>query len=358
MLKGMTTATSSTQPIQTPGQLIANLPALLGFYPEDSLVLIGFTATGPRSSRFTLGPVLRIDLDDLGVLPEIADHLDRHKLDLVFGFLITGRDDEDLELIVDELFAVAEVGLIDISSCWAVRRVLTGEPFALVFGPDIPEPEWSSGVVAPVTQAEAMAPFLVQGELPDLTRDEHLDHVARYNPTFEESEIDVLARFAHSYAAELQTSPGTVRDVILDFRHILAEIADQETSVEELMADEEVLVATATILAGIELRDAAMGDVLDHAPPAARLMLAVARTFGGTIRCNALCLYALAAIGIEMSVRAMPALMASAAEKEDHSLTHLMIGPCQAGAYSTLLYALHEGSRMARDRYGLYRRAE
>ena len=54
----------------------------------------------------------------------------------------------------------------------------------------------------------------------------------------------------------------------------------------------------------------------------------------------------------------MPALMASVADKADHSLTHLMIGPCQAGAYGTLLYALHEGSRMVRDRYGLYRRAE
>lgn len=354
----MTTATSSTQPIQTPGQLIANLPALLGFYPEDSLVLIGFTSTDPRSSRFTLGPVLRIDLDDLGVLPEIAGHLDRHGPDLIFGFLVTEREDDDLELIVDELFAVAEVGLIDISSCWVTRRILTGEPFALVFGPDIPEPAWSSGVVAPVTQAEAMAPFLVQGELPDLTRDDHLDHVARYNPAFDEAEADVLARFAHAYAAELQTRPGTVRDVVLDFQHILTEITDQDTSVEELMGGEELLVATATILAGIELRDAAMGDVLDHAAPAARLLLAVARTFGGTIRCNALCLYALAVIETGMSVRAMPALMASVAEKADHSLTHLMIGPCQAGAYGTLLYALHEGSRMVRDRYGLYRRAE
>ncbi|WIM72342.1 hypothetical protein QP028_14520 [Corynebacterium suedekumii] len=62
-----------------------------------------------------------------------------------------------------------------------------------------------------------------------------------------------------------------MRDVILDFRHILAEIADQETSVEELMADEEVLVATATILAGIELATPPWATSSTTPHPAARL---------------------------------------------------------------------------------------
>ncbi|WP_165857957.1 DUF4192 domain-containing protein [Corynebacterium alimapuense] len=367
--------TTSTTPLHRPGQLIANLPGILGFYPDDSVIFAAFRATGHRN-RHQLGPVMRIDFDDLHVLPEVAASLDRDNHGLVFCFVVTERQGEDVEAVIDELFAVAEVGLIPIRACWATRRILTGEKIRLLFGPDStsstngiapsPSGQWADDVVAPVSQAQSMGPLLAQGELPDLNRDESFENFARWNPAVSGGHADELSEFAQRQAREIERSArskpsvveqppewASVLGIVADLRLMLEEINDEELTVADLMANQEILTTTATIMAGVLLRDAVIEDLIEQPRPAARLMLATARTFGGEIRANALCCYSLAALENNLSMRAMPALMAAQQECPGHSFSVLLLETCRVGAFPQLLTAVQRGSQLVRQTHGI-----
>jgi hypothetical protein len=57
--------------LHSPGELLASVPALLGFHPVDSLVVLGLC--GPRST--TIGIVLRVDLPPASRARELAEQL-------------------------------------------------------------------------------------------------------------------------------------------------------------------------------------------------------------------------------------------------------------------------------------------
>lgn len=365
--------------LQSPGQLLANLPGILGFYPHESVVFVAFHRTD-ATHRFTLGPVLRIDLDDLALLPDVGRALGETECDLVFSFLITRRDGEEVEMVVDRLFDAADSGEVDIRACWLTRGILTGEQYRIVFGPrpveELAEDDttaWGAGTIAPVVRAQAMVPLLEHGQLPELTRQEAFDHFARFNPHLSADDADQLAGFAHRYAAELveairgeqdrnaSTGPrrpvsgSVLRGLIDDHALLLEELTGRRNgdgeSAGELMADEETLLAAAVLLADSLLRDAVLVDVLHRPAAAADLFLAVARTFDGQIRANALAYYALAAVRMKLSMRAIPALTAALREVPGHSLSSLVLQSCRAGAFEEVLDAAARGSRIVRDRY-------
>ena len=51
-----------SQNVQHHGGLLANIPAILGFYPKDSVVLT--LAVSDDNDVFTVGPIARLDLDE------------------------------------------------------------------------------------------------------------------------------------------------------------------------------------------------------------------------------------------------------------------------------------------------------
>lgn len=355
--------TTSTAALQSPGQLIANLPAILGFYPHDSVIFAAFRHTG-FDNRFLLGPIMRVDLDDLAVLPEVASSLDHDEYDVVFAVIITKRNDDELQESVDELFAVAKNGVIPINACWLAPEILTGIPIELVFGPASSDGEWADSVIAPVLQADAMGPLLEQGELPELNREEYLDYFTRFTPQYSPSEADRLGDKAHHYAVELLRNAeyndhpaahswDSVRGVIADLHLVLVKIDEHHMDTEKIMADEETLLGTAMLLAEVRLRDLVFENIITQPRPAARLMLAVARTFGGNIRANALCGYTLAALELGLTMRATPALLAAQSEDPGHSLSALMLQACRAGEFDQLIYAIRRGSLMMREQHNI-----
>lgn len=290
MLAIMTTPSTCT-----PAELLANLPGILGFYPRESVVFAAFEATA-TPHRFLLGPVLRIDVDDMSLLPEVAGSLGHIGHDLLLAFLITDGPKTATESVVDQLFSAAEEGIIDIDACWLTREILTGEPFRLAFGPAPAElthlkatsGAWEHGHIASITDSAAIKPLLRTGNLPELHRSEAFDHYNRFNPHFDNREITALEDFAARHAADLvrrinreaaQGSGETMSTVITDFHHLLSEIRDTAGTVAEVMNDEEVLVTTAVYLSDSLLRDAVMGAAPDHHQAAMDLSLAVARTF-------------------------------------------------------------------------------
>lgn len=352
--------------LTSPGQLAANLPGILGFYPHDSVIFAAFDSTG-NQSRFRLGPVIRLDIDDLRHLPDVARSLEESGEELIFAFVVTRRDEHEVEEIIDTLIAMVRTSILPIHACWAVREILNGEPVQLAFGPaplpgeDQWSEDWLDDVVAPVAQAQAMEPLLANGMLPDLNREESFEHYARFNPSFSSAECDQLSDFAHRYARALLAALEKGEDetwhnfvgLSSDVALLLTEIEEQERSVADLMSDEETLLTLGAMLGTLTLRDLIMEDLLAQPAPASRLLLAAARTFDGPVRFNALAIYALCALELKLSMRAMPALSAVLIEDPGHSLTLLLLDACRVGAFDTLLGAVREGSRQVRAAHGI-----
>lgn len=78
-----------------PAQLVASIPYLVGFHPEESIVAIGMTG-----KRHQIGLTMRVDLPDAESVPALADliatHLAHAGSDLVVLVVCTEEDSADL----------------------------------------------------------------------------------------------------------------------------------------------------------------------------------------------------------------------------------------------------------------------
>lgn len=124
--------------ISGPGQLIAAIPALIGYHPPDSLVLIG---TGGRSG-FRIGLVVRVDLPKLRhAVPVVTDAVGCLLADRPVGAAVlllgpapggTGRSPH-ARLASLVVAALEDVGIHPRPVAWA-ERVATGARWACVGG--------------------------------------------------------------------------------------------------------------------------------------------------------------------------------------------------------------------------------
>jgi hypothetical protein len=119
--------------LRTPPDLVAAIPALLGFHPSDSLVLIALDrGEGRRLVKFTL----RTDLPGPESMPAelaalLADQDSTEVVVVVVGGGSSGGADEPppYHVLVEELYAECDaVGVLIRTSLW-VSRVAQGEPW-------------------------------------------------------------------------------------------------------------------------------------------------------------------------------------------------------------------------------------
>ena len=114
--------------VESPGSIIAAVPAVLGYVPEESLVLV--TVTGNR-----LGVMMRVDLDAIESEPSLRDPMDqmatsaaRNSATAVFGVIVTAgpaRTESHLRIMaaLDEAMENHGVTLI---SCFTVDKIARG----------------------------------------------------------------------------------------------------------------------------------------------------------------------------------------------------------------------------------------
>ncbi|WP_161781242.1 DUF4192 family protein [Corynebacterium atypicum] len=111
--------------ITTPGQLIANVPGLLGFYPTDSLILMAF-ATGPTT--LTLGPMLRADLEAMTSVA--AAHCALGSLDadgrVIIGVIVQDGRPELVDAATDALFEATRAYQYPVLGVWWVPEIAAG----------------------------------------------------------------------------------------------------------------------------------------------------------------------------------------------------------------------------------------
>ncbi|ALC06110.1 hypothetical protein CDES_08585 [Corynebacterium deserti GIMN1.010] len=362
---------TDTTVLESPGGLLANIPGILGFYPTDSVVLA--CMTDQEDSQVTLGPLVRFDADNLHQLPDIAHAIDNFNPALIFAFIVsTQLSPAQLDETLDQLYHASESGLLNIAACWYAKEITSGEPYYLCFGPEIflceqhsaGETDWEFGRIPPITSAAATQKMLQEGHLPEVNRKEALAVTDTPNPHITTAKATALAKTAAKNATKLTTAihkdhtSTTFQQAIDDFETLLrtveATYLDPSTHADHLDAlllNTAILEQTATYFSESVLRDAVLHLCVEHARPAALLLLATARTFSGGIRSNAICLYALSLINLDLAMKAVPAVQSSIDANPEHNLSLLIRDGLLVGQTKRIVDACLRGNEQLRYEY-------
>ncbi len=359
-----------TTVLQTPGQLLANIPGILGFYPSESIVLACMMQEDDATT-LTLGPVIRLDVGDTRLLPDVGQAVDSFNPTRIFAFLITKElPPNALDDTLEQLLATAEQGIVNITGCWYTKEVISSEPYMLCFGPE-PEAlaaddhgisEWEFGRIAPISSAAATKRMLQEGQLPELNRHEAYALFEQNNPHVSASKRKKLEKDARTLAEDIQHQINaddsgyyylTSLDVLtraLEF--VKANYIDSSSGAENfdgLLGEVDILQTVATYMAGSFLRDAVLHLCVDFPREATLLLRAAACTFTGEFRSNALCLYALSVIAMGLSMKASPALEAAIEATPRHNLSNLLREGLFNGETTKLIDACLRGNQQLRD---------
>lgn len=337
----MTHNTQSTPAVFGPADIIASLPGVLGFYPQESALIIHLVDTGD-GDMVRLGPVLRADLCHTAQLEagmrEIPDSdrcaraalivtripnsdLARDACETLYG--MTGRDGD---LLVD--------------LCWHVSEIAAGTPYSLLFGP-LPgdflrsgmASEWVTGTVNSVVTQPTMQALLAQGALPELSREDtraYFDPVDRDDLRAARDAAPGIYRLGQTLAGAVRNDAPLVRDAMRDACEVLRNAPDAplvgapDQRLGEVFAAEEDLEILAAALSRTQLRDCLFSTALEHPQSSGAALLAVARNFDGVIRANALSLWAVVAVKLQLSSWAGAALECAQEEVPDHSLSEIL----------------------------------
>lgn len=190
-----------SQTVSTHGDILANIPGILGFYPQDSLVL-AFFERGDEAQNLQLGPLARLDLD--GAIHQLtADHekfaawTGAFDLDAVAAYVVTDDIVEadavahflcsECSPLHSEVLAVIQTPEITAGTAWC----------ALYLHPNSGEPQ--AGRISDIHASAALRQMLDDtGQLPALSRkelEERLNSTAHGLETAEHKDIieDALA---------------------------------------------------------------------------------------------------------------------------------------------------------------------
>ncbi|BAU96255.1 hypothetical protein N24_1993 [Corynebacterium suranareeae] len=356
--------------LHTPGQLLANIPGILGFYPSESIVFACMFNEGEETT-LTLGPVMRLDIGDIRLLPDVAKAMDSFKPTLIFAFIISkALPPHVLDDTLDQLYESAERGTINITGCWYTKEIISSEPYMLCFGPE-PEAleaddhgisEWEYGRISPITSAVATKRMLQEGQLPELSRFEAYALFEQKNPHLSAARLKKMKKEAYELAETIEhkinaDDSGQHFLTSLDvFTHALefvkANYFDASSGAEnfdELLKETDILHTAATYMSKSFLRDAILHLCVDFPRESALLLRATACTFNGELRSNALSLYALSVIAMGLAMKAAPALEVSIQTTPRHNLSNLLREGLFNGQSTKLIDACLRGNQQLRD---------
>ena len=349
--------------LANPGPLIANLPAILGFYPQESLLMIGLDRLHPDSGRYALGPVLRVDLDDACAFTALLDMaaapgtpLD---CDLLFAVIVSGDLDRG-DAVAGELFTASGNRDLPIAGCWYVPEILAGETYSMIFGPTAPSETdpWTAGQLPEIVAAVAMDPWHRAGSLPEPTRAEAVEKLSPGNRRLSGADTAFLQRLVGQLVDPILARPGHRDDhrllsLAVDAGYAIGELddaGDPAAITEAAEDDAELLAAVGVAVAHVRARDLALHTLVDAGTAAAPVLLAVARTFTGTVRANALCAYAVVQARRQLPMMAQHALMAAVEEFPDHVLTRCLLEASLIGRLAEITESAVAESRRIAER--------
>lgn len=359
-----------------PSDIIAALPGVLGFYPQESVVVLGIMPDCEGTGGLQLGPVVRVDLTRLDAFVEnlktdISQYLLGDDVLAYLGVIVSRIPDSELvEETTERLRNLEDETGFKIDLCWHVSEVAQGTPYTLLFGPPgITDEDHSlsasliGGSVSSVISSPSMRPYVEQGILPELDR----------RDTFEYFEpID-----AESVRVAKRIQAQTRRDGFRLLKDLWESDAPDRGKSSALLAKEEIektidallglpetcligqhdtpsssempepmhnaLEGLAVLLTHALLRDTLIPAIFKHPKRLAGPLLFLARHAEGTVRANALALWAIVAVRCELGSWAGVALQCALQEMPDHSLSDVLLQLLAIGQYEGLLHAVQEG---------------
>lgn len=344
-----------------PADFIASLPGVLGYYPQESAVIMSLWLD-EDSGEPVLGPVLRTDLCHAGKLQDAMDEVDTHNAIGHLAVVVTRIPNSALALdAVEALYALRDdEGLALIDVCWHASEIAPGTPYSLVFGPPPGElvtagfgDDWVGGTVASVVHQPTMGALLAQGALPELRRD---DTQAFFDASSLEDRETAASCAARCYRMgdevieRLDADTGAARSLALEACVDLASAPPhplvggaEHLRFDDVFASAEQIERVATMLTRSQLRDSLFNTALDHPKEAGAVLLTIARNFEGVIRANALSVWAVIAVELKLTNWASVALMCAQEEVPGHSLSYILEQLLRGGEREGLLLSARSG---------------
>ncbi|MDU0477867.1 DUF4192 domain-containing protein [Staphylococcus chromogenes] len=368
------THTSTEPTIINPSNLLANIPGILGFHPQESMVFFLFEQDLPPSDFvdyppfFVLGPVLRCDVKNSQQRKTVLRTIKDLQPELVFAAIISSElGEKQAAKEAARTARQAERYGVPIECTWYVSELFTGSPYSVVHGETGANlgpltsgiEEWAAGKVGNILGSLSMQEMLDNGDLPAATRDESLAFLSADNPFMMPSDVASLTNlainFGHSAVQAITEGDAEERDYVFtalmsQWQELCTTVMDQDLYPGDLMANEDLLSVAAVYFANIRIRDC----ILDSAfGPEARAMfrisVAIARSTTGIVRSNALCGVALSAPHIGASYRSGQAIQLAEEHDCRHGLTVLLREAQLAGGVELMTQACSAGSRLARE---------
>ena len=347
-----------------PAQTLANIPGVLGYYPHQSIIFVTFRHhRDDTHSRWALGPTLRIDIDSLDALPEVGEVLTAEHADVVLAFVI-GRfptqDGTTLDEITTTLAQAADTHIVPIDACWHATTITNNGTYQLRFEQTpsltdrgLPTAGWRHGRIADIPTAQATQQLLADGDLPELTRDDCFTAFdkAATDPTTWRDRASNVANLAAQLAVDAQCCPSQFQAWFTTLETELIRLEQPLSTPPGPGAD--IIDTCAAMLSITRIRDAAINLLLDHDRAARTLALEVARHFDAPIRTEALCVFALCALGRHNTPKVLHALMVARAEQPNHTLTRYLLLAYQHELTENLIEKVRDGSTAAAAYYGL-----
>ncbi|WP_165165100.1 DUF4192 domain-containing protein [Corynebacterium qintianiae] len=327
-----------------PSDIIAALPGIFGFYPQESTVVLGLYSADDGTSTTRLGPVMRADLSHTRhILPVLTDTPGGDCF--AFYAIVVSRipNSKLVEDTKELLFQFADdEGTALIDACWHVSEIAEGTPYTIVFGPSPAQlaangmgRDWVSGTVSSVVSSPSMKPLLHNGGLPELDRADTFRFFEPWGPKARrhpDCDPERATERGLELAKLCDAKDEEVREILTEGCMILHE-AEERPLVQPVDLDPHRTVfgnpgdavELAAMLSHKRCRDILVIDALASPLRAATALLWVAKAYPGDIRANALALWSTIATARQLSSWAVVALTCAQEEVPGHSLSAMML---------------------------------
>jgi hypothetical protein len=300
--------------LHEPGELIAAVPHMLGFHPQDSLVLLALKGDQPNK----VGLTLRVDLPPARHRRALADQLllpvHEHESSAVLVLVVGGGPADPPAVPHRELIevlsdALATIGVPLVHAAWA-ESTGAGASWRCYDDAEcagtVPDPRGTA--LAAATAAAGLVTFASRDELAALLTPDDESDLARRSAM-----LDHAAEAAERTGSDPRAALRRVREAV------------ERTAERDGPLDDEEIVDLAVALTDLRVRDACLALVTDGSAAAAEsLWLKLSRSMPVPERAEAAALLAFSAYVRGEGALASVALEQAEAASPGHRLAHLL----------------------------------
>lgn len=244
-----------SQTLTSHGDILANIPGILGFYPQNSLVL-AFFERNDDTPGLHLGPLARLDLDDAvetltSNQQQFAALSDHDNIDAIIAYVVSADPsaaDDLAEFLLSE-----DSPLPTVLAIIQVPEITSGTGWWTIYQQlSLSAPR--TGVVSEVASSAALQQMILDtGQLPALSRDELEERLNSTAHGIDEAEYQDILSDVESYEKEIHF----LRD---DLQHGYS----QATAGISDPTDTQAIRAALRCFTTPMLRDPLLGALLDE----------------------------------------------------------------------------------------------